>query len=483
MTLFKKLFSKDTGVAFKASFWYTFCNFLQKGISFFVVPLYVRLLTTAEYGQYTVFSSWLSLLIILASLNLYCGVYTKAMVDLNEERDKYTSSMQGLGTVTTGIFLIAYLFNTQFWNNTFKINTLVGISMFVYFLTYPSVSFWMTRQRVDFKYKKVVFATLVMSILYPIISVILIKTTNLKPKAIMLGYLWSQSFFGLFFYVYYFIKGKVFFNKQYWIKALKFNIPLLPHYISLVILSQTDRLMVQFYCGDSEAGIYGFACQIGTILSVVGNAICSSFVPWIYQKLKDLDIESIKKTSFYLSFFMCFCCVAMIALVPEGIRILGTSDYEKSKYIIPIIAGGYFFAFCYSFFASVEFYYSSTKSVMIATTLSAIINIGLNALLLPLLGSIAAALTTLFCDLCLCIFHYIASRKVLKKQGIPDSPFNISHLLFISLFALIIGFVFVLLYDDAKARISAVASILIFCFAAKDKIKGIFRGLKDEKKG
>ena len=151
MQLIKKLFSKDTGVAFKASFWYTFCNFLQKGISFFVVPLYVRLLSTAEYGQYTTFSSWMSLLIIVASLNLYCGVYTKAMVDLSEDRDKYTSSMQGLGTITTSILFLIYVVNISFWNGFLKINTLVGISMCVYFLAYPSISFWMTRQRVDYK--------------------------------------------------------------------------------------------------------------------------------------------------------------------------------------------------------------------------------------------------------------------------------------------------------------------------------------------
>ena len=92
---------KSISLQARASMWYTICNVLQKGISFIIIPIYVRILTTAEYGQYSVFQSWRDVLIILATLNLHAGVYTKAMVDYPDDRDKYTSSMQGLSTLIT----------------------------------------------------------------------------------------------------------------------------------------------------------------------------------------------------------------------------------------------------------------------------------------------------------------------------------------------------------------------------------------------
>ena len=55
----------------RAAAWYTICNLLQKGIMFIVVPIYTRMLTTAEYGTYTIFQSWKDIIIIFTTLNLY----------------------------------------------------------------------------------------------------------------------------------------------------------------------------------------------------------------------------------------------------------------------------------------------------------------------------------------------------------------------------------------------------------------------------
>lgn len=107
----KSAFNKyrSSPVQMKASLWYAICNILQKGISFIVIPIYVRLLTTSEYGHYSVFISWKDIIIIFATLNLYCGVFTKAIVDYKNDRDRYTSCMQGLSTVIT-IIVFFYLF-------------------------------------------------------------------------------------------------------------------------------------------------------------------------------------------------------------------------------------------------------------------------------------------------------------------------------------------------------------------------------------
>ena len=77
---------KNMPVQAKASIWYAVCNFFQKGISFIVVPIYIRLLTTGEYGEWNIFQSWRDILIVLASLNLYAGVYTKTLVDNKNDR-------------------------------------------------------------------------------------------------------------------------------------------------------------------------------------------------------------------------------------------------------------------------------------------------------------------------------------------------------------------------------------------------------------
>ena len=69
-----KKFYNNMSIATKAALWFVFCNIMQKGISTITVPLFTRLLTTAEYGTYSLYISWFNILTIVTSLNLYYGV-------------------------------------------------------------------------------------------------------------------------------------------------------------------------------------------------------------------------------------------------------------------------------------------------------------------------------------------------------------------------------------------------------------------------
>ena len=61
---------KSMPVGAKAAAWYTICNLLQKGIMFIVVPIYTRMLTTSEYGTYTIFQSWKDIIIIIIIIQM-----------------------------------------------------------------------------------------------------------------------------------------------------------------------------------------------------------------------------------------------------------------------------------------------------------------------------------------------------------------------------------------------------------------------------
>ena len=64
-------------VQMKASMWFLICSFLQKGISMITTPIFTRILTTSEYGQYSVFNAWLQILTPIVCLSLYAGVYAR----------------------------------------------------------------------------------------------------------------------------------------------------------------------------------------------------------------------------------------------------------------------------------------------------------------------------------------------------------------------------------------------------------------------
>ena len=62
--------NSNNAKAIKSGVWYTASNFLLKAIGFITTPIFTRLLTQAEYGDYNNFTSWLSILTIIATLNM-----------------------------------------------------------------------------------------------------------------------------------------------------------------------------------------------------------------------------------------------------------------------------------------------------------------------------------------------------------------------------------------------------------------------------
>ena len=64
----------------RAAFWFLFCGFIQKASRAIITPILSRLFTTAEYGQYSVFYSWMDIATVFVSLNLSAGVYTQGIV-------------------------------------------------------------------------------------------------------------------------------------------------------------------------------------------------------------------------------------------------------------------------------------------------------------------------------------------------------------------------------------------------------------------
>ena len=54
----------------RASFWFLICTFTQKAVNVITTPIFTRLLSTSEYGEYNVYTSWLGIFTVFISLNL-----------------------------------------------------------------------------------------------------------------------------------------------------------------------------------------------------------------------------------------------------------------------------------------------------------------------------------------------------------------------------------------------------------------------------
>lgn len=456
----------------KASLWYTICNVINKSIALLSTPIFTRIMTENQYGTFSIFQSWCSILIIFTSLNVFMSGYQKGLILYKKDISRFTSSQLGLTTTITISLLLVYLLNIPFWTKVFDLNLPLMLAMFLELLLIPALELWSSQQRFDYKYKKYVIITMAMSILSILGGVIAVLNVdnNYKVEARAFSDVFAKTIFSGALFIFIFSSGKCFYDEKFWKYSLTFNLPLIPHYLSNYVLNQSDRVMIGRMVGNSQAAYYSVAYTIATVMVLIVTAINNSLVPYIYKSIAANEKAKIKGATQPLVILIAVLCLITMIFAPEVIRIFAGAKYLDAIYVIPPIAASVFFIFIYSLFSNVEYYYQKTGFIAVATCVCAVINLILNYICIKQYGYYAAGYTTLLCYICLATFHYIFYRKVLKSNNIHNEIYDLKLIVLLSL--IIIGMmVFIALtYNQIWIRYSLLAVIVVFSIIFKSKI-------------
>ncbi|AVK60720.1 hypothetical protein C5Z25_02700 [Lactobacillus sp. CBA3605] len=465
----------------KASIWFVACSFLQKGISTISTPIFTRLLSTAQYGQFNVFNSWLGIVTIFVSLNLCYGVYTQGLIKYDKERPLYSSSLQGLTFILVCLWTLIYLVFHNFWNGLFTLTTTQMLAMLIMVWTSSVFNFWAAEQRVILRYKALVGVTLLVSLAKPIVGVFLVLNSNDKVTARIVGLALVEviGYTGLFIVQMY--RGKHFYSKRFWLHALAFNLPLVPHYLSQIVLSSADRIMISKMVNPESAGIYSLAYSLSQIMILFNTALSQTLSPWMYQKIKDKKISDISGVVYGALILIAIANLILIAFAPEAVAIFAPKSYYNASWIIPPVAMSVFFMFSYDLFAKFEFYYEKTTLIMIASLIGAVLNVVLNFLLIPVFGYYVAGYVTLICYIAYAIFHYVF-MNIICREKLGEQPYDTKKLLVLTAVFLLVGFLFLISYTNRMLRYGLILAILLIGILKRNQIESIFNEMLQVRK-
>lgn len=471
---------KNLPIQVKATFWFVGCQAVQSGCKFLSMPFLVRILTSEQYGIYNVFLSWLQIISLFATLNLHCGSYNNAMLKYPNKHSSYTSSVQSLAFVCSFLCLVFYLLFYKILNPFFDINPVYILLMFIQILFSESFMLWSACQKYEYKYKSLLIYTALLAVLYMFMPIIvgMFFPQEKRLTAVIVSGVIVQSIFGFLFLIYNYLKGRNVYDKEFWTFSLKFNIPLIPHFLSTIILGQADRLMIKKIIGASEAGIYSFTYNISLIINIITTSINNAMVPYIYEKMKNKDYKKLNKISIFLLFIIGIMCLAFSTIAPELIKIFATPEYYDAISLVPIISLSSYFIFLYTFFGNIELYFEKTKFISAASFTIAIVNIILNYIFIPIFGYFAAGYTTLFCYVLFSFVHYIFMQVVCKRKLNGDKLYNGFSIFLISIMFVILGFLLMIIYRFPFIRYILIFIFLYLFFINKSKIKNMIYIIK-----
>ncbi len=446
-------------IIIKSGLWYTVSNFFLRGIVFITTPIFTRLLSQEEFGSFSNYSSWMSILIIIVTLSLESTLIS-ARFEFEKRLDSYIKSILALGTLSTFVwFILVNVFMEQ-------ISDFVGIapvyinSMFVYLLFLPAVNLFQTREQFFYRYKTSVLLSFLLSIGASVLSVVFVINFENRLDGRILGYILPTILIGMVLYVLIWRRGiRIDFSD--WGYALKICVPYIPHLLSLTVLGSTDRIMITKICGEGDTALYSVAYNVAMIITMLLSALNGAFSPWLGEKLAKKEYKDIRKVSkIYICIFV-YLVIGIMLLAPEVLMIMGGKAYMSAKPVmIPVILGC-MCQFLYTLFVNVEQFSKKTVGMAFASMSAALLNYGLNMWLIPKFGYIAAAYTTLIGYMWLLVIHMILVRFMKMSQ-----VYSYRFVLVIIVFMCSVSFGMRYLYNNILMRYVIICIYILFLIYA-----------------
>lgn len=461
----------------KAAMWYTVSNIGQKIAPWLVMIILTHMLSTKAYGVYSVFLSWLEIFEIIITLRIYSSGYVVGLVRKDDNKNVYTATMQTLSFALIMVWLVIYFWLRKPLNHLTDMNTLLSVMMIVSFFGTVSFGLWTSRQRVDNQYKSMLLATMLYGVVGPILGALTVFLNLDNPITWVIAIrIVLQLIVAFPFFISNIIGATSIWNKSFASEALKYNIPLLPYYLSMVLLNHSDRLMIQKFSGYSDAAMYSVAYSAAMMIFVVSGALNLSLQAWLFKALKINKRENQTKLISVGTIIVILCCLLEIVMAPEAILVLGGKKYLTAIWAMPPVVLSVIIMFIYQQYVNVLFYFKKTKMILFCSVFAAVCNIGLNAFFIPRYGFVAAGYTTFASYLIVMFLYYVMMRKVCADNEINHADyFNDKLQLVLFLGSVAFSAVVMFLYDYAILRYIVCAIILAVIFVNRKRVLSLLK--------
>lgn len=461
MNRYKKLFSN--------SIVFVIGNLGSKMITFFMLPLYTRYLTTSEYGQSDLISALVSLLTPILTLSVIDAVFRFAMDKESDNKKVLTN-----GFLISTISFIIFLMLTPLVQN-------VSYGLFVCILTYASALESMLQQfaRGIGKSKLYAFTGILMTVITVISNVILLVYMGWKLQGYLISLLLAQV--GGFLFLFFILKCWQYLNfrsldKVLTKKMLIYSIPMIPNTVAWWLSNSVNKVFITIMLSTAANGLYAVANKIPSLISVFVTIFTQAWQISAIEEYKSKDSGKFFSQIMNLTIEVLFIGVALLTLFAKPIvTILSTQAYFEAWKVVPWLALAVLYSSLSSFLGTIYTSSMQTRYLFITTVCGAVVNVISNLVLVPIFGLIGVGISATLAFVIISFMRFRDSRKFIELV-IDKWKWIISQLLFF-------GEIFCLyLLPTAYGYVSSLIITLIIFYVNRNAFLPMIEILKNKVK-
>jgi len=197
--------------------------------------------------------------------------------------------------------------------------------------------------------------------------------------------------------------------------GLYFILPLIPHTLSGLLLTNTGRALVERHLTLAELSLFGVAAQLSLIPGVIANGLNQAWTPFLYENIHQPGFKNIFANIARKNLLLVLIIGAIVSIFTYDLLFLiGKEKYLQAANLVPVLTFTYFMQMLYFTYVPVLIYYKKTGLMPLISIISGAFALIMNMLLVPQYGMMGAAISTVSAFAVMAMLAYYYSRRHFK---------------------------------------------------------------------
>ncbi|MDA7558726.1 oligosaccharide flippase family protein [Flavobacteriaceae bacterium] len=449
MSTFQKLF--------KQTFVYGLATVLPRMLTFLLVPLYTEVLAVGVYGKVSIIFSWFALFNVILAYGMETAFFRFFNKESCKESVTSTSALSIFFTSIT-IFLVAIFFKNQLASlidiEVEHLNFVLWILFLDALVIIPFA--WLRAKEQPTRYAVIKVTNVVVNISLNLFFLLFLKDLELentmfnalyKPNY-EINYILISTLFASVVTVTlmlpFYKRINYTFNVALWRKMLRYAFPILIAGLAYTINETFNRILLDSNLSSAlnserEVGMFSACYKLALFMTLFATAFRLGIEPYFFSHSNSSNPQ--KNYAKILEYFVILGSIILVTVVvfADLIKVLIIRDeaFWEAMWIVPIILIA---SFCLGIYHNLSVWYKITDKTKFGAYISvfgAMITLGLNVWLIPIMGYKGSALATLAAYSSMVLLSYVLSRKY---YPIPYNLNKIGTYLFFSISISVIVF-------------------------------------------
>lgn len=387
-----------------------------------MLPFLTRFLTVEEYGVLGVATVIVSVLAIIVGFNPSLFIIARFHKTEKNRLGFYIYHIILVSILCCGVIAILFLpfqkILASYGISYAMVIVLLLVSLGRVFLSVGLSVVQMEKRALDYLRVNILFSVSMVVLIYYLIVIVEQGWEGVLVSELIVGSVLSV------FMLRSLIKKdyiKIGFSWSLFKDYMQFSVPLIPHVLAFWVMNFIDRIFLVEMTDMKTVGLYSTAYMLGLGISLLHESIHRAWQPYFFEYLTRNNIElkerMVRYTWLYYmgSMIVFFLYIGVLRLC---LPFLVGEEYLSAMEFVPLIVLGYTVLGMYRVVAGYLYFGNRTVTLAAITTLSALVNIGMNFILIPLNGAMGAAQATLVAFLTLFV---VVKIIVVKTCDMPWS--------------------------------------------------------------